>query len=49
MAIEVVPLGDGIFAVSWVEESGATVTNVQNYDRGVVRSSSRSRAASFSA
>ncbi len=34
--IQVVPLGNGIFAVSWQEQSGATVTNVQDYDRGVV-------------
>jgi len=34
--IQVVPLGNGIFAVSWQEESGATVTNVQDYDRGLV-------------
>lgn len=36
--IQVVPLGDGMFAVSWVEESGATVTNVQDFDRGIVYS-----------
>ena len=36
--IEVRPLGNGIFAVSWQEESGATVTNVQDHDRGVVHS-----------
>lgn len=34
--IQVVPLGNSLFAVSWREESGATVTNVQDYDRGVV-------------
>ncbi|WP_343315452.1 nuclear transport factor 2 family protein [Brucella sp. BE17] len=38
VAIEVFPLGNSIFAVSWKEESGATVTNVQNYDRGIVHS-----------
>lgn len=38
VAIQVDPLGNGIFAVSWQEASGATVTNVQNYDRGVVHS-----------
>lgn len=32
VAIEGVPLGNGIFAVSWIEESGATVTHVQDYD-----------------
>ncbi len=38
VAIDVAPLGNGIFAVSWQEASGATVTNVQDYDRGVVHS-----------
>lgn len=36
--IDVVPLGNSIFAVSWQEQSGATVTNVQDYDRNVVLS-----------
>lgn len=36
--IQVVPLGDGRFAVSWQEQGGATVTNVQDFDRGVVHS-----------
>jgi predicted SnoaL-like aldol condensation-catalyzing enzyme len=36
--IEVKPLGNGIFTVSWQEKDGATVTNVQDYDRGVVHS-----------
>jgi predicted SnoaL-like aldol condensation-catalyzing enzyme len=36
--IEVKPLGNSIFAVSWQERGGATVTNVQDYDRGVVHS-----------
>ncbi len=34
--IQVVPIGNSIFAVSWQEESGATVTNVQDYDRSLV-------------
>ncbi|WP_242690983.1 nuclear transport factor 2 family protein [Lysobacter enzymogenes] len=34
----VVALGNGLFAVSWQERDGATVTNVQDYDRGVVHS-----------
>ncbi|MBX7484100.1 nuclear transport factor 2 family protein [Qipengyuania qiaonensis] len=34
--IEVVPLGNSIFAVSWQEASGATVTNVQDFDRDLV-------------
>jgi predicted SnoaL-like aldol condensation-catalyzing enzyme len=36
--IEVKPLGNSIFAVSWQEKDGATVTNVQDYDRGLVHS-----------
>lgn len=36
--IQVVALGNGIFAVSWQEKDGATVTNVQDYDRGLVHS-----------
>jgi len=34
----VVPLGNGLFAVSWKEQTGATVTHVQDYDRGLVHS-----------
>ena len=36
--IQVVPLGDGMFAVSWQEKDGATVTNVQDYDRALIHS-----------
>ena len=36
--IQVVPLGNSIFAVSWQEKDGATVTNVQDYDRGLIHS-----------
>lgn len=36
--IEVKPLGNSIYAVSWQEKDGAAVTNVQDYDRGVVHS-----------
>ncbi len=36
--IQVVPLGNGIFAVSWQESDGATVTNVQDYDLGLIHS-----------
>lgn len=36
--IQVVSLGNSLFAVSWQEKDGATVTNVQDYDRGVVHS-----------
>lgn len=38
VAIHVVPLGNSLFAVSWQEKDGATVTNVQDYDRGLVHS-----------
>ncbi|MET0404363.1 MAG: nuclear transport factor 2 family protein [Cystobacter sp.] len=36
--IQVVPLGNGIFTVSWQEKDGSTVTNVQDHDRGRVHS-----------
>lgn len=36
--IQVVSLGNSLFAVSWQEKGGATVTNVQDYDLGVVHS-----------
>lgn len=36
--IKVIPLGNSLFAVSWQERDGATVTNVQDYDRGLVHS-----------
>lgn len=36
--IHVVPLGNSLFAVSWQEQDGATVTNVQDYDRGQIHS-----------
>lgn len=36
--IQVVPLGNSLFAVSWQELDGATVTNVQDYDRGLIHS-----------
>lgn len=36
--IHVVPLGNSQFAVSWQEKDGATVTNVQDYDRGLIPS-----------
>ena len=36
--IQVVPLGNSIFAVSWQEKDRATVTNAQDYDRGVIHS-----------
>lgn len=36
--IQIVPLGNSLFAVSWQEKDGATVTNLQGYDRGLVHS-----------
>lgn len=36
--IQVVPLGNSIFVLSWQEKDGATVTNVQDYDRGLIYS-----------
>ncbi|WP_199525677.1 MULTISPECIES: nuclear transport factor 2 family protein [unclassified Herbaspirillum] len=36
--IHVVPLGNSMFAVSWQEQDGATVTNVQDYDRCLIHS-----------
>lgn len=38
VAIEVVPLGNNVFAVSWQEENGSTVSNVQDYDRLLIHS-----------
>jgi predicted SnoaL-like aldol condensation-catalyzing enzyme len=45
--IHVVPLGNSLFAISWQEKDGATVTNVQDYDRGVVHSSATLRDGQF--
>jgi len=36
--IQVAPLGNSIFVVSWQEKDGATVTNIQDYDRSVIHS-----------
>ncbi len=36
--IDVAPLGNGLFVVSWQEKDGATVTNVQDHDCGRVHS-----------
>ena len=36
--IQVVPLGNGLFSVSWQEQDGATVANVQDFDRGLCHS-----------
>jgi len=36
--IQVIPLGNSIFAVSWQEKEGATVTNIQDYDGALVHS-----------
>lgn len=32
------PIRPGVFVVSWVEASGATVVHVEDFERGVVRS-----------
>lgn len=36
--IEVAPLGNGMFAVSWKESNGAAVVNIQNDDLGIFHS-----------
>jgi predicted SnoaL-like aldol condensation-catalyzing enzyme len=36
--IQVQSLGNSLFAVSWQEKHGATVTNIQDFDRGVIHS-----------
>lgn len=38
VGIQVTPLGNSIFAVSWQEKEGATVINIQDYDGGLVHS-----------
>lgn len=38
VAIQVIPLGNGLVAVSWQERDGATVVNVQDYDRELIHS-----------
>lgn len=45
--IDVVSLGNGMFAVSWIEQSGATVTNIQDYDGGEVHSFATLATGSF--
>ncbi|AHF85411.1 hypothetical protein RLEG3_27880 [Rhizobium leguminosarum bv. trifolii WSM1689] len=44
--IHVVPLGNSLFTVSWQEKDGATVTNVQDFDRGLIHSHATLRTAS---
>jgi predicted SnoaL-like aldol condensation-catalyzing enzyme len=36
--IQVIPLGNSMFTVSWQEQDGATVVNIQDYDRLEVQS-----------
>lgn len=36
--IEVRSLGNSVFAVSWQEKDGATVTNIHDFDHGIVHS-----------
>ncbi len=38
VGVEVLPLGNGVFAVSWQEADGSAVVNVQDYDRALVHS-----------
>lgn len=38
VAIEFEAIGNSIFALSWEEQDGATVTNIQDYDRDLVHS-----------
>lgn len=45
--IEIQPLGNAVFAVSWQEADGATVTNIQDYDSGVVHSFATLRDGTF--
>ncbi|MBY3260222.1 hypothetical protein HFO15_00860 [Rhizobium laguerreae] len=42
VSIQVQPLSNGVFPLSWAEESGARGTNVQDFDRGVVHLTTRS-------
>ena len=36
--LEVIPKGNGLFLVSWREQDGATVINLQDYDRNLIHS-----------
>lgn len=36
--VQVMPLGNSIFVLSWQEKDGATVVNIQDYDRGLIQS-----------
>ncbi|NZA27964.1 hypothetical protein H0E84_16415 [Luteimonas sp. SJ-92] len=36
--IDVLPLGNGLFAVSWQEKNGAAVASIQDHDRHLVHS-----------
>lgn len=45
--IQVVPLANSLFCVSWQEKDGATVTNVQDYDRGLIHSHATLRSGEF--
>lgn len=45
--IQVIPLGNSLFAVSWQEKDGATVTNIQDFDRGLVHSFATLRNGRF--
>lgn len=45
--IQVTSLGNSLFVVSWQEKEGATVVNVQDYDRGLVHSYATLPAGQF--
>lgn len=45
--IQVAPLGNSMIAVSWQEKDGATVTNVQDHDRGLIHSFATLRSGEF--
>jgi predicted SnoaL-like aldol condensation-catalyzing enzyme len=45
--IHVLPLGNSLFAVSWQEKNGATVANIQDYDRNLVHSFATLRDGGF--
>ncbi len=45
--IQAVPLRDGLFAISWQDADGATVTSIKDFDRQVARSFITSRDGTF--
>lgn len=47
VSIQLQPLGNSKFIVTWVEQDGATVTNVQDYDAGLVHSTATLKTGEF--